>query len=191
MKMKKTIALICALSLTGILLFTACSTNEKPAETTTSTESVTVTSEQTSISEEATSGESDKDVNPLMPLVDAAIASSDKWPNLVEVTDETIIKDYFLLDKSNENYNEMIIMQCPMSAVMSEIIIIKATDVDAAKADLEARQKKAQDSDAWYPNDVELADSSIVGTEGDYAYFILAEGASEAETAIVDVIKTL
>ncbi len=189
--MKKTIALICALSLTGILLFTACSTNEKPAETTTSTESVTVTSEQTSISEEATSGESDKDVNPLMPLVDAAIASSDKWPNLVEVTDETIIKDYFLLDKSNENYNEMIIMQCPMSAVMSEIIIIKATDVDAAKADLEARQKKAQDSDAWYPNDVELADSSIVGTEGDYAYFILAEGASEAETAIVDVIKTL
>ena len=180
--MKKTTALYCAISLTGILLLTACSTNIKTAETTTlATESVTETSAETV----------ESDASPLMPLVDAAVASSDKWPTLVEVTDETIIKDYFLLNKSNENYNEMIIMQCPMSASMSEIIIIKATDVVAAKADLEARQKKAQDSDAWYPNDVELADSSIVGTEGEYAYFILAQGASEAETAIVDAIKDL
>ncbi len=182
--MKKTTTLYCAISLTGILLLTACSTNIKTAETTTfATQSVTETSAETDEANAAS--------NPLMPLIDAAVASSDKWPTLVEVTDETIIKDYFLLDKNNENYNEMIIMQCPMSASMSEIIIIKTNDVEAAKADLEARQKKAQDSDAWYPNDVELADSSIVGTEGEYVYFILAQGASEAETAIVDAIKSL
>ena len=75
--------------------------------------------------------------NSLFPAVEKALAESE-WPVLMEVTDEVILKEFFLLDPANENYKEMIVMQCPISAAMSEIIIINADDVSAAESDLEA-----------------------------------------------------
>ncbi|MBQ8177198.1 MAG: DUF4358 domain-containing protein [Oscillospiraceae bacterium] len=128
--------------------------------------------------------------NPLQTVVDAALAVGE-WPAMMEITDEMMLTEYFKLDPANANYRNLMVMQCPMSATMSEIIIIEADDVDAAKADLEARREKAITQDAWYPNDVELAEASIVGTEGDYAYFILAGSAAEAETAIIEALKAL
>lgn len=131
----------------------------------------------------------EENVNPLQNLVLASMGDFSDWPTLAEVTDEFILSDYFLLDKNNTNYEQLIVMQCPMSAQMCEIIIIKADDVDAAKADLEARQKKAQDTDAFYPNDIDRAANSIVGTDGDYAYFFLCENPTAAEellTAAID-----
>lgn len=128
--------------------------------------------------------------NPLQGVVDAALAVGE-WPAMMEITDEMMLTEYFMIDPANANYRNFMVMQCPMSATMSEIIIIEADDVDAAKADLDARRNKAITQDAWYPNDVELAEASIVGTEGNYAYFILAGSAAEAETAIVDALKAL
>ena len=128
--------------------------------------------------------------NPLQTVVDAALAVGE-WPSMMEITDTMMLTEYFKLDPENANYRYLMVMQCPMSATMSEIIIIEADDVDAAKADLEARREKAITQDAWYPNDVELAEASIVGTEGSYAYFILAGSAAEAETAIVEALKAL
>ena len=119
------------------------------------------------------------------------VLSESEWPSLMEVTDETILKEFFLLDHANENYKEMIVMQCPISAVMSEIIIINADDVSAAQADLEARKTKAIEQDAWYPNDQELAAASIVGTNGNYAYYIIGQNASAAEQSINDYISSL
>ena len=103
--------------------------------------------------------------NSLKPIIEK-ITSESEWPALDMVTDPTILSEYFLLDASNENYKEMIVMQCPISAVMSEIIIIQADDVDAAAEDLKARQQKAIDQDAWYPDDIDMANNSIVGTCG-------------------------
>ena len=128
--------------------------------------------------------------NPLQGVVDAALAVGE-WPAMMEITDEMMLTEYFKIDPANANYRNFMVMQCPMSATMSEIIIIEAVDVDAAKADLDARREKAITQDAWYPNDVELAEASIVGTEGSYAYFILAGSAAEAETAIVEALKAL
>ena len=128
--------------------------------------------------------------NPLQGVVDAALAVGE-WPAMMEITDEMMLTEYFMIDPANANYRNCMVMQCPMSATMSEIIIIEADDVDAAKADLDARRNKAITQDAWYPNDVELAEASIVGTEGNYAYFILAGSAAEAETAIVEALKAL
>jgi len=128
--------------------------------------------------------------NPLQGVVDAALAVGE-WPAMMEITDEMMLTEYFKIDPANANYRNFMVMQCPMSATMSEIIIIEADDVEAAKADLDARREKAITQDAWYPNDVELAEASIVGTEGDYAYFILAGSAAEAETAIVEALKAL
>ena len=132
----------------------------------------------------------DETPNALQPIADAALAVGE-WPALWEVTDPQLISDFFLLDASNDNYQNMLILQCPMSANMTEIIIVQAEDVSAAKADLEARQKKAQEQDAFYPDDVERAGASIVGTEGDYAYFIMGDNASSAETEIVNYIKNM
>ena len=132
----------------------------------------------------------DETPNALQPIADAALAVGE-WPALWEVTDPQLISDFFLLDASNDNYQNMLILQCPMSANMTEIIIVQAEDVSAAKADLEARQKKAQEQDAFYPDDVERAGASIIGTEGDYAYFIMGDNASTAETEIVNYIKNM
>lgn len=128
--------------------------------------------------------------NTLSPIIDKVLSESE-WPVLCMVTDETIKKEFFLLDSSNDNYKEMIVMQCPISAGMSEIIIINAEDVSAAEEDLDARRQKAIDQDAWYPNDVELAQSSIVGTNGSYAYFILGTNAAAAEESINSYIDAL
>lgn len=208
--MKKNLALICAIALAGTMLFTACSSDNKDNDNTTvTTEAVTESSEETTeeitedsseetdeITEDTTeegepSEEAPVEESALMPLVDAAMSSQEELPSLAQVDDADFIKDYFLLDTANENYQDIIVMQCPMSAVMSEIIIIKANDVEAAKADLEARQSKAQESDAWYPNDIELAASSVVGTEGDYAFFVLLPDSETAATAIADAVKAL
>lgn len=126
--------------------------------------------------------------NPLYPAVEKALSESE-WPSMSEITDEVILKEFFLLDPAK--YDEFIVMQCPISAIMSEIIIIKSDDVASAEADLEARKQKAIDTDAWYPEDQELAASSIVGTNGDYAYFIIGSSASEAEKSINDYISSL
>lgn len=128
--------------------------------------------------------------NPLQPLADAA-TSVGEWPALMEVTDPQMLSDFFLLDAGNENYRNMIVLQCPMSATMTELIIIETSDTDAAVSDLEARRQKAIEQDAFYPNDVDLANASIVGTEGDYAYFILAWDAAEAEKALAEAVRKL
>lgn len=216
MNFKKIIAMTCSLALCAAVL-TACGSDDSNAETTTSadttiSESISDTdavsednveepavSEGSDASDDSTSDDNaedntsseDEEVSPnaLQPLADAAMAVSE-WPSMMEVTDEMVLSDYFGLDSANANYKNLLVLQCPMSAVMSELIIIEAEDVEAAKADLVARQAKAKEQ-AWYPNDVELAEASIVGTEGNYAYFILASAATEAEPVLVDAIKAL
>lgn len=210
--MKKIIAMISAIAVCAAM-FTACSSDAETNETTTADTTVSETAAEeteaeTEESVEEVPAETEESVeeipeedvpsedggeisaNALQPLVDAALAVGE-WPAMMEVTDTMMLTDYFMLDPENANYRNMIVMQCPMSATMSEIIIIEADDVEAAKADLNARRDKAISQDAWYPNDVELAEASIVGAEGDYAYFILAGAAAEAEPAIVEAIKAL
>lgn len=211
--MKKILTAVAALAVSGLLL-AGCSDNNSTnaddanAETTTSiSEETTDSTEET----EDTSAEETEEIvddsaddeesavimpsfnpdetNPLQELVLAAMGDFSNWPYLDEVTDDFIFSDYFLLDKSSENYEQIIAMQCPMSAQMCEIIIIKANDVEAAKADLEARQKKAQDTDAFYPDDIERAANSIVGTKGSYAYFLICPDPVSAEQLLTEAIS--
>ena len=156
------------------------------SETETETEADT---EEADVESGTVEGVTDSE-NPLQSLADAA-TSVGEWPVLMEVTDPQMLSDFFLLDAENENYRNMIVLQCPMSATMTELIIIETSDTDAAVSDLEARKQKAIEQDAFYPNDVDLANASIVGTEGDYAYFILAWDAAEAEKALAEAVKDL
>ena len=212
MKFRKVITAAAVLTACALIL-TACG-KDSTEETTSApdTETETTTESSAEVTEETTPDDVSEDVpedipnndnaedepvdipdetpNALQSIADAALAVGE-WPALWEVTDPQLISDFFLLDASNGNYQNMLILQCPMSANMTEIIIVQAEDVSAAKADLEARQKKAQEQDAFYPDDVERAGASIVGTEGDYAYFIMGDNASAAETEIVNYIKNM
>lgn len=198
MYIKKIIAAALAI---GALSLTACAKDSaegtaSATESETTTTTVTTASEATVDTEDTVDTENTEEVtdggsesaNPLMPIVDAVITEIE-WPSLWEVTEPQMISDFFTLDAANENYKNLLVMQCPMSALLSEIIIIEAEDVNAAKADLEARQLKAQTQDAFYPDDVERAGASIVGTEGNYAYFIMGNSAAESETVLADYIK--
>lgn len=125
----------------------------------------------------------------LSAAADAALADA-PWPAMERLEDAEFVSDFFLLDMGNENYKDIIILKCPMSANLSELIIIEADDVSAAQADLEARKKKAQEQDAWYPDDVEKAGASIVGTEGSYAYFIMGSEPESVEAALTDYLRS-
>ncbi|MBQ8780207.1 MAG: DUF4358 domain-containing protein [Oscillospiraceae bacterium] len=214
MKTKKIMAFIAALSAAALML-AGCSSNEGTAEETT-VETTTAAAEveteaseaETEASESETEAESESEteaeteesvveegeaggavsVNPLQSLADAAMAVGE-WPSLMEVTDEMILTDYYQFDLSK--YESALVMQNPMSANMTEIIIFKSADVEAAKADLEARRENAINMHAFYPDDVERAEASIVGAEGEYAYFIMSDYAADAETALIEAIKAL
>ena len=97
------------------------------------------------------------------------------------ITDNEIAQEFFKLNLENPEYKDIVIMQCPMSAVLAEMIIIETDNVDGAKADLEARKDKLINVDAFYPNAVEIAENSIVGTYNNIVYFIAAENAEASE----------
>lgn len=208
MKFRKVITAAAVLTACALIL-TACG-KDSTEETTSApdTEAETITESPAEATEETKTEDVPEDIpnndnaedepveipdegqNSLQPIADSALAVGE-WPALWEVSDPQLISDFFLLDASNENYQNLLILQCPMSANMTEIIIIQAEDVSAAKADLEARQKKAREQDAFYPDDVERAGASIVGTEGNFAYFLMGDNASAAETEIVNYIKNM
>lgn len=212
MKTKKILAAVAALSVAALML-AGCSSNEgtteettvetttaaaeveteasesetEAAESETETETEAETETEETIVEEGEAGGA-VSANPLQSLADAAMAVGE-WPMLMEVTDEMILTDYYQFDLSK--YDSALVMQNPMSANMTEIIIFKSADVETAKADLETRRENAISMHAFYPDDVERAEASIVGTEGEYAYFIMGDYAADGEAALVEAIKAL
>lgn len=205
MKYVKIAALLAAMTICSAM-FTACGENTSgdnesetasSAATTASDVPAVSDDENTASAEESSSGNEDdvsdtgeEAVSALQTAAETAI-DGQEWPSMAVVSNDEkdFIADFFLLDADNANYKELFIFQCPMSANMSELIIIEAEDVSSAKADLEARQKKAREQDAFYPDDVERAGASIVGTEGSYAYFIMGNNASDVEKALETSLK--
>lgn len=164
----------------------AAATSAASGSVTSETEAQTVSETVTEVSANENTEDADtvETVNPLTDYAAAALAVGD-WPEMWEVTDEQILSDFFLLDKNNENYRNLIVMQCPMNANMSELIVIESDDPQSAADDLKERRKKAQDTDAFYPEDAEKAKNAIVGTTGDYAYYILSADPEKSEEALL------
>ena len=114
-----------------------------------------------------------------------AVKNGCDWPEMVEVTDGYILREYFGL---SEEYGDMTVLQCPAGAVMSEIIVIRSDDPAAACEALEKRRKKAIERDALYPETRRIAEGTIVGVSGDYAYLIMGENAEQGERVLLDTI---
>lgn len=164
------------------------STTDSTTQTTIEETSESETSQdETSSSDDTTSN---SDVVDLHAMVDE-VTSKVEWASLSEVEDKDIIQEYFTLQADNSNYKQILVMQCPMSAVIAEIILIQAEDTQSAMQDLQARKDKLINTDAFYPEHKEIAEQSIVGSYGDIVYFIADSDAQESEKVLLEYLKTL
>lgn len=164
------------------------SNTDSTAQTTVEETSESETSQdETSSSDDTTSN---SDVVDLHAMVDE-VTSKVEWASLSEVDDKDIIQEYFTLQADNPNYKQILVMQCPMSAVIAEIILIQAEDTQSAMQDLQVRKDKLINTDAFYPEHKEIAEQSIVGSYGDIVYFIADYDAQESEKVLLEYLKTL
>lgn len=90
-------------------------------------------------------------------------------PGLVEV-DELTFADIHGI--TADMYDEFIVSLPMMSALIDEIVVVKAKDgqVDAVVEKLQARAEAVK-GNAFYPEHVELAGESIVISKGNYVMF--------------------
>jgi hypothetical protein len=138
-------------------------------------------------------GAADGTASPL-EAVAVTVTNAVKFPVLVDVTDPARLTDYFLIDPENPDYNSILVKESMLSSNMTELIIVDAISDDAAKDAekvLKDRRKKAIDTDAFYPADKTKAESSVVGREGHYAFYILSDNAHEAEKVLKEELKKL
>jgi hypothetical protein len=122
-------------------------------------------------------------------IIANAIQDAVQFPVMVEISDIDRIKDYFLVDPAN--YEETLVLQCVLSSNMTEMIIIKTPDTSAAVIALENRRAKAEKTDAFYPADLEKAKNAVIGSYKEYAYYIMSENPTEAETALKTAVDNL
>jgi len=143
------------------------------------------------IQTEAPDSQADTEESSVLQTIVGNITSSVEWASLDEITDDETIKEFFKLDKSNPDYKDMIVMQCPMSAVVAEIIIIEAQEgkADDAVNALKERRQKLIDVDAFYPDSKEIAEQSITGTYHNVAYFIAGENAQQSEEILLQELE--
>lgn len=179
--------LMCTLTACGGTTESSSSVAEETTTVTTTTATESQSEALTAVttpSQEETESTADAEENPLMKYINPLVQRSEELelPALAEVTDPDMILDYFKLDKNK--YPDMVIMQCPMSAAMAEIIIINTQDKDSAKSDLEIRKEKLINTDVFYPDHEDIAKNSIIGEDGDYVYFIATTDAKLVEEAL-------
>jgi hypothetical protein len=120
-----------------------------------------------------------------------AVTSSVEWAKLDEITDNEIAQEFFKLDLQNPDYKDILIMQCPMSSVTAEIILIEANDGQAENAlnALNERRTKLIDVDAFYPDAKAIAENSITGIYNNVAYFIAGTNAEESEKILLQELE--
>lgn len=168
--------------------FTACSNKKenKPANESSVSETTVESSE--SMTEESSSSESAESGMLTGALSDIGdkIEEVGEWSMMDTIEDKDTALQMTGLDIENPNYKNVYIRKAMMSAAFGEYIIIEADDVDAAVKDLEARRTKLIEQDAFYPEHKDLAEETIVGKSGKYAYLIARENPSEVEKTLLE-----
>lgn len=179
--MKKTIIsamLICTLLLGG------CSSkkNDSKSESNSAPQS-SVTDSAVSDSEntEAT------DVN--LEELAQIITQSGEWPSMY-APDDAEFEDYFGVAKTDERFGEVYGTFCPMSAILTEVILIKSVKGREQDAQdfLDGRKEQLIEKYAYYPSDKELAENAKVGSVNGIYYLICAQSAESAEAALKEYL---
>ncbi len=181
---------ILAVILTAALIVTAASCGAKEEATTTTPAETTTTEavveDVTDIEEEAPEAETDAPASDLscQALSDVVINSGVELPAIGLVEDEAILTDVLGYDLSL--FSEYSITMHMMSAHLIELTIVKPAEgqKDAALEHLNNRMNQLKTEVAFYPEQQETADQTVVGEAGDYLYLLCCNDAAKAADAL-------
>ena len=121
-------------------------------------------------------------------LADAVINSGVEFPAIGLVEDEAILKDVMGYDLSL--FSEYSVTMHMMSAHLIELTIVKPAEgkEDAALEHLTNRMNQLKTEVAFYPEQHETADQTVVGSAGGYVYLLCCNDAAKAEEALLAAI---
>lgn len=131
------------------------------------------------------SGETEKTEKTATELMDTVI-NSIEFPPLIDMEDEERIADMGIDLSAAEDYA---IKQQMLSVDVVEVIIIIAKDGQASsvEAALEKRRESLINDFAFYPEQVESTEATVVGTVKNVCYLICHKDADTAEKAIKEM----
>ncbi len=182
---------ILAVILTAALIVTAagCGNNDDATTTTTTAEATTTTEaveDVTDVEEETDAPEGGETASDLscQALSDVVINSGVELPAIGLVEDEAILTDVLGYDLSL--FSEYSITMHMMSAHLIELTIVKPAEgqKDAALEHLNNRMNQLKTEVAFYPEQQETADQTVVGEAGDYLYLLCCNDAAKAADAL-------
>lgn len=121
-------------------------------------------------------------------LADAVINSGVEFPAIGLVEDEAILKDVMGYDLSL--FSEYSVTMHMMSAHLIELTIAKPAEgqEEAALEHLNNRMNQLKTEVAFYPEQQETADQTVVGSAGGYVYLLCCNDAAKAEEALLAAI---
>lgn len=117
------------------------------------------------------------------------VLNSIEFPQTIEVTDESRIAEMGIDLSLTEDYA---VVQQMLSVDVVEVIILKAKDGETGRLEeqLEARKESLINDFAFYPEQVESANATKVGSEGNAVYLICHAEAATAEQKLIEEINT-
>ena len=132
------------------------------------------------------SGASEKTEKTAAELMETVIDSIE-FPPMVDLTDEERIADMGIDLSAAEDYA---VKQQMLSVDVVEVIIIVAKDGQASDIEtaLKNRKESLINDFAFYPEQVESAEATVVGSLKNVCYLICHKDADTAEDSLVDVI---
>ena len=173
-KMKKIIALLLIMS---VMLSTACSSKNTSSEDV----SAEISSNASSVAEESTT---DTDIS--TDMLCEAVLNSVEFPAMSKTEIAEMLE--MIMDFSKYGIEEYTVYQQAMSVHLCEIIIIRTNDVNATIGALEERKDVLINQLAFYPEQLESAKNTVVGSKNNICYLITHTDAKTAEKALLQKI---
>ncbi len=170
---------------------TTAAAETTPVETTSAeAETTDAPAEETTDATEETPAEDDAaGASKTMELTDVIMNSGVELPATTVVEDPAIISDVLQYDTSL--FAEYTITMHLMSAHLIEITVAKPAEGKEADAlaFLENRMNQLKTEVAFYPEQQDTADQTVVGEAGGYVYLICCDDAPKAEEALKAAIN--
>lgn len=116
------------------------------------------------------------------------VLNSGDFPLTIQIDDENMLSDTIGLNLND--IAEYTVYQQMLSVDLAELIIIKPKDgkIDAVKDSLYARKQNLIDTFAFYPNQKEPAEATVVGEKDGLCYLICCNDSAKAEEALLKEI---
>lgn len=184
--MKKVVALVCFLLLISSLCGCADNDSASSQQSDISSASSSADESQSNSSTKWTPVEvADNDIS-CEGLVLTALNSGD-FPEMVKATDSTLLDT--IMDFSQYGITDYSVYQQAISVELSEVIAVRADDVDGVYDALMARKSSLIKQFGTYPEQEMVVSQTVVFKKGDLCVLIASDDPMKAERAILDKLK--